>query len=425
MAPQLQRSTSSFRKCANLATIDISKFERGNEAERLVAVGLMRKAAEESGFMLISGHQIPQKVFDDLRASASAFFLQTEDQKHALNEEHKKVYEYLGLKDLANFSTFNAMHGYSAVKGENVGKSFGTQPKAPNDPVEKLSVAPCAFHDAEATKAYTTILHDSEMKENVRLQLSHFFSPHVFSNGRTDPEGVKIAADLERSVRNYALELQRVANTILRILSSALGLPEDALLEKMVTHNCDVAATMRVLHYPQLSAEEYDHQAKNSCEDDKAAMRLPAHTDGGAFTLLWRPDDEQEALEIYRNGEWKAVPYSPDNSALVMNLGDLLSHWTGGVWKSTLHRVSAGFPTEEKNDGSKKSPPGVGRLAVPFFVVPDNDMLIQPMNLKRFENKDLNKLEDDGKRESLKVWKDISFIDFVAQKQARMNLSTK
>jgi isopenicillin N synthase-like dioxygenase len=60
------------------------------------------------------------------------------------------------------------------------------------------------------------------------------------------------------------------------------------------------------------------------------------HCDSGAFTILWQ--DETGGLEVHtRSGEWAAVV--PIKGAFIVNIGDTLKVWTGGLFASTPHRV--------------------------------------------------------------------------------------
>ncbi len=60
------------------------------------------------------------------------------------------------------------------------------------------------------------------------------------------------------------------------------------------------------------------------------------HTDFGVLTVL--AQDDVGGLEVKTvNGEWVKAP--PIEGTLVVNVADLLHRWTGGVYKSTPHRV--------------------------------------------------------------------------------------
>ena len=85
---------------------------------------------------------------------------------------------------------------------------------------------------------------------------------------------------------------------------------------------------MRLLHYPPTPVGD---------GTGKRQLGASAHTDFNAVTLLLQ--DEHEGLEVFDHvrGEWVLVP--PNKDAYVVNMGDLISKMTGGMYKSSLHRV--------------------------------------------------------------------------------------
>ncbi|MFN0253608.1 MAG: 2OG-Fe(II) oxygenase family protein, partial [Kofleriaceae bacterium] len=76
----------------------------------------------------------------------------------------------------------------------------------------------------------------------------------------------------------------------------------------------------RIFHYPPTRGD---------------AWGVGEHTDYGILTLLLQ--DDVGGLEVKSRGEWIAVP--PQPGALVCNIGDMLDRMTGGVYRSTPHRV--------------------------------------------------------------------------------------
>jgi isopenicillin N synthase-like dioxygenase len=69
---------------------------------------------------------------------------------------------------------------------------------------------------------------------------------------------------------------------------------------------------------------------------------------------------------LNRRGEWVDVVSPPD--AFVVNLGDLMMHWTNDRWVSTLHRVVN--PPRDAASGSR-------RQSIVFFYQPNYDALIE------------------------------------------------
>eukprot|EP00741_Cyanophora_paradoxa_P009464 tig00000144_g9168.t1 len=107
-------------------------------------------------------------------------------------------------------------------------------------------------------------------------------------------------------------------------------------------------------------------RAKNKWPKEVAGQhRAGAHTDYGSLTLLLQ--DSNPGLEVCTaSGSWISVPSLP--GTLVVNTGDLMCRWTGGLFKSTLHRVAAPqSPTPE-------------RYSVAFFVHPNHDALIETIS---------------------------------------------
>ncbi|MCJ1271091.1 hypothetical protein MMC22_010990 [Lobaria immixta] len=116
---------------------------------------------------------------------------------------------------------------------------------------------------------------------------------------------------------------------------------------------------LRLLYYPALK-----ESGSESIENAKEVVRAAAHTDFGALTLLFqRPS--QPGLEIQTpSSTWAPVAVYPPGTEgdavppIVVNIGDLLSYWTAGVLKSTMHRVC--IPKKNRED----------RYSIAFFCHP-------------------------------------------------------
>ena len=101
-------------------------------------------------------------------------------------------------------------------------------------------------------------------------------------------------------------------------------------------------------------------------------MRAGAHSDYGSVTLLFRLPG-QPGLEILTpSGTWKPVPTNPEDAdaseplPILVNLGDLLSYWTNGLLKSTVHRVV--FPKSNEVFQAKRD-----RYSIAYFCHPQDD----------------------------------------------------
>lgn len=80
------------------------------------------------------------------------------------------------------------------------------------------------------------------------------------------------------------------------------------------------------------------HYAARGAEENKkvGSMYVPGHTDLGTVTLLFR--QPVAALQILNSeGQWKWV--RPQDGTITVNTCDALTALTGGLIKSSIHRV--------------------------------------------------------------------------------------
>jgi isopenicillin N synthase-like dioxygenase len=111
-------------------------------------------------------------------------------------------------------------------------------------------------------------------------------------------------------------------------------------------------SVLRIIHYPPLPPD-----ARGD------ALRAAAHADINFLTLLCGAT--AEGLEIQtRDGRWQAV--EARRGRIVVDSGDMLQHLTGGLFRSTTHRVV--------------NPVGrnTSRLSLPFFVHPRSEVDLTP-----------------------------------------------
>ncbi|EJT77405.1 oxidoreductase [Gaeumannomyces tritici R3-111a-1] len=139
--------------------------------------------------------------------------------------------------------------------------------------------------------------------------------------------------------------------------------------------------TLRWLRYPPLAA------TPDAQTDD---VRAGAHSDYGSLTLLFRLKG-QAGLEILtRENNWAPVPVSPPGTEsdpappILVNIGDLLSYWTGGLLRSTVHRVV--FP---KSEDARAAAAARGeddaqpRYSMAFFCHPAGSVALEPVPSER------------------------------------------
>ncbi len=196
---------------------------------------------------------------------------------------------------------------------------------------------------------------------------------------------------MQTVVTAYMTEMKRVALQTLTLIAGGLGL--DATdLEKLFTG--EPTEFFRIFGYQK---HEY------ASADDEWGVR--EHTDMGFLTIL--KQDRSGGLQAKSvNGEWLDIP--PRENAFVLNIGDMLEFWTGGVLRSTPHRV--------RNLSTAQ------RFSYPYFFDPNWNaslMPIAPAKLahfdkisrvaKRWDNLELHALSPDSTYGDF-VWKKISKV---------------
>jgi len=160
-----------------------------------------------------------------------------------------------------------------------------------------------------------------------------------------------LPSDLKRCILNYHRKLDLFGSETLTLCAAeALGLDDPEYFR----NRCRGAWGLRVAHYmecdnPYDSANSLTDQGLNAGTSTEPRLRYGAHVDSYGITLLspdpvhWKglqvqlPKQDLTSADPAQQVEWVDVPYVPD--CLILNVGALLSEWTGGLWKAVVHRV--------------------------------------------------------------------------------------
>ena len=150
--------------------------------------------------------------------------------------------------------------------------------------------------------------------------LKESFSLNQASLGLLDRWHIPVAG-----FRETVLDLHdagaRACASLLQAMALSLDAPEDFFVDKHAPH----AGTVRFFHYPPV-----EHQP------GAGQLRAGSHTDYGTVTLVFQ--DGVEGLEAFVDGGWLTVPVVP--GTVTVNVADLLSRWTNGIYRSPKHRVA-------------------------------------------------------------------------------------
>ncbi len=286
--------------------IDVARLAGGESDRRAVAKEIGR-ACEDIGFFTIVGHGVDEALVRRMDEVSRAFFdLPVADKQRVRRPKPEQSRGYIGLGE------------------ENLSYSVG---RSTTDLKEFFAIGPVDVPDApyyRAPAAYPS------------------FAPNVW------PERPPA---LRAIYTDYYRAMERLAARLMRAFALALELREDFFHDKTDRH----ISGIRVINYP----DQPDAPAAGQ-------LRAGAHSDYGALTIL-KAENVPGGLEVLnRAGDWVAV--APVADSFVINLGDLMMHWTNDRWISTLHRVAN--PPRDAALGSR-------RQSIVFFYQPNYDALIE------------------------------------------------
>ncbi|KAL2672830.1 hypothetical protein Neosp_013546 [[Neocosmospora] mangrovei] len=172
---------------------------------------------------------------------------------------------------------------------------------------------------------------------------------------RSQPDVVKAnKPDIERFARHIH---SNIALKLLTLFAIILELPEDHFTK---SHRYDEAVSDCHLRYMKYHPRDAVINAKLD------NVWVKGHTDYGSLTLLFR--QPVAALQVLTpSSNWKWV--KPYDGSITVNVADALQFLTNGFLKSSVHRVVAPPPDQA----------GITRLGVLYFVRPENDLELKPV----------------------------------------------
>lgn len=151
---------------------------------------------------------------------------------------------------------------------------------------------------------------------------------------------------MRRPLTAYYRSVDGLSDRLLQAFALALGQPRDGLLRCFRRPMTNIS----LLHYPA------------RCGGGTGNRNARPHYDTNALTILL-PGDEGGLQVEHRELGWMEVPPRP--GCFVVNIGNMMEAWSGGRFRSTLHRVHP--------------PAGRDRFSIAFFASPDYDTLVGPL----------------------------------------------
>ncbi|MDT7670360.1 MAG: hypothetical protein QOC74_3143 [Pseudonocardiales bacterium] len=265
----------------SVPVIDIAPFRSGTPTERAAVAAEVAQACTDIGFLVISGHGVPEDLVEEMYRTSTTFFESPLETKLAVARPEA-----------------GQIRGYSGVEQEGLGL-LEDEP-VPADLKESFDIGPLdvptgdPYYTCDAAGAH--------------------FAPNLWPAEHPD---------FERIYRRYYRAMEGLTLEMFQIFATALDLPPDFFVDKVDRH----ISLLRSNHYPTQPNEPKPNQ-----------LRGGAHSDYTAMTILWQEDVPGGGLQVQNKaGDWVDVPAVA--GTFVVNLGDSLERWTNDKWVSTMHRV--------------------------------------------------------------------------------------
>lgn len=264
----------------DVPVIDISAWETSSVQDRRDLAEKVNEACINWGFLLVSGHGVPQELIARMFAVSYGFFDLSDEEKSKCDS-----------------ALYQGGRGYFSIGKKALARTKGDL-AAPGDQKE-------------------TFWSGAEPVEDDPYYASPEAQGHYVKN--VWPERPE---DMAAIWTEYRFACQRVAETLMSIFATALELPADWFADKIDKP----ISTLVIHHYPEQKAAPVP-----------GALRAGAHTDFGSLTLLMTEKRLGGLQVMGRDETWHDI--DPVPGAFIVNIGDLMERWTNDTWRSTLHRV--------------------------------------------------------------------------------------
>ena len=168
-------------------------------------------------------------------------------------------------------------------------------------------------------------------------------------HGRNLIPGDDVLPGFRATIFEYLRQVTQLGHRVMEALARSLELPADYFRRRYIS---DPLILFRIFNYPSRAVPE----------GVDARHGVGEHTDYGLLTLLRQ--DDVGGLQVRTASGWIEAPPVP--RSFVCNIGDMLDRMTGGLYRSTPHRV-------------RLNTSGRDRLSFPLFFDPDFDARIEPI----------------------------------------------
>jgi len=152
---------------------------------------------------------------------------------------------------------------------------------------------------------------------------------------------------LRSAVLDYMSSVTKLGHALMKGLSLSLKLDSDYFSR---LYTSEPLILFRIFNYPAAKSLE-----------EQSQWGVGEHTDYGVLTIL--KQDQSGGLQVKSRQGWIEAP--PVENTFVCNIGDMLDRMTGGLYRSTPHRV--------------RNSSGRDRLSFPLFFDPNFFSEVKPI----------------------------------------------
>ena len=156
------------------------------------------------------------------------------------------------------------------------------------------------------------------------------------------------------TVLDYMDAMTRLGHALMQAIALGLGLDATYFRER---YTDKPLILFRIFHYPA-----FGNPVASNDGTAESRWSVGEHTDYGLLTILRQ--DETGGLQVKSRSRWIDAPPVP--GSFVCNIGDMLDRMTGGLYRSTPHRV--------RNESTR------GRISFPFFFDPNFDAEVKSID---------------------------------------------
>ncbi|KAJ4362353.1 hypothetical protein N0V83_010446 [Neocucurbitaria cava] len=191
-------------------------------------------------------------------------------------------------------------------------------------------------------------------------------------------------------ISRFQLSCHALCTSILSLLGTALQISDPSYFASRHDQSQGPSGTIfRMLYYPKTTTST--SASPSSSSGSGLRIRAGAHSDYGSITLLFRLPGQPGLELLTPDRGWVAVPVNPHPADLaeppiLVNIGDLLSFWTNGMLKSTVHRVAFSEGGAGAGAGGKGEGEGEERYSMAYFCHPLDDVQLAAVPSKLIED---------------------------------------